>query len=301
MLCLPSGEALFVNGTKQGFVYSNGLPPDPSWKPLVLAVPAIVERGLSYRLEGLQLNGVSTGSAYGDECNVATNYPLARLTNLQDGTVSYARTFAHSTMGVQTGDRRVRTHFEVPTTLSIGKHQLEVVASGIGSDPVPVYVADARAASGVEIVRGLAPQAITELHAFDAVARLRKSDDDYLLVFADPTTPPSSVPVQVLLQGTLGTALPGALALVLETSVTALNVVQRVELFNWQTAAFEAIDARPVPNEDALVALAAQGNLARFVDQATLHVTARVSYHTPLHGDPRLGVRFDRAGWLFGP
>jgi len=82
---------------------------------------------------------MSQGSAYGDEVQDATNYPLVRLINLATKHVFYSRTHDHSSMAVAS-DKVSSTHFDVPVNLERGLSRLEVVANGIASQPVVVYV-----------------------------------------------------------------------------------------------------------------------------------------------------------------
>jgi hypothetical protein len=140
MLLLPSGEVLYANQTI--WLYSSNGSPDPAWKPTITAVSTDLLPDTDYVLEGTQLNGLTTSSSYGDECNVSTNYPLVRLTYTGSGHVAYMRAHDPSTMGIATGTTPVSTHFEVPATAEKGPAKLEVVANGIASDPVDVVVRD---------------------------------------------------------------------------------------------------------------------------------------------------------------
>ncbi len=140
MLLLPTGEILYANVTI--YLYSGNGSPDPSWKPTITAVATDLLPATDYLLEGTQLNGLTTSSSYGDECNVSTNYPLVRLTFTNSGHVAYMRAHDPSTMGIATGATIVSTHFEVPATVEKGPAKLEVVANGIVSDPVDVVVRD---------------------------------------------------------------------------------------------------------------------------------------------------------------
>jgi hypothetical protein len=82
---------------------------------------------------------MSQASMYGDEGQNATNYPLVRITNLETNHVFYSRTHDHSSMAVAS-DQVVSTHFDVPPAQEAGNSKLEVVANGIASAPVPVFV-----------------------------------------------------------------------------------------------------------------------------------------------------------------
>ena len=94
-------------------------------------------RAGTYQISGTQFNGLSQANAFGDEFQVATNFPLVRITNNTTGDVRYARTYNFSTMGVATGSAIVSTWFDVPTNTETGDSTLEVVANGIPSLPIP--------------------------------------------------------------------------------------------------------------------------------------------------------------------
>lgn len=140
MLLLPTGEVLYVAGTAAMYAYQ----PDPggqaSWKPAITSYHADVHPGVSYVLYGRQFNGLTQGAYYGDDAQMATNYPLVRLRDPVTGKVTYCHTRDHSTMGVATGSAIVDTTFTVPASMPIGQYQLAVVANGIASDEVAVTV-----------------------------------------------------------------------------------------------------------------------------------------------------------------
>jgi hypothetical protein len=77
---------------------------------------------------------------YGDDAQMATNYPLIRIINNASHHVFYARTHNHSTMGVATGNAKVSTHFDVPSDMETGASKLVVVANGIASKAVAITV-----------------------------------------------------------------------------------------------------------------------------------------------------------------
>lgn len=139
VLPLPNGQIL-VTGTGVTAVYAGNGSADPAWAPTITASPAIIQRGTTYALSGTQFNGLSQAAAYGDELNVATNYPLVRITNVATGHVVYARTHDHSTMAVATGSKIVSTSFDVPAGTETGASLLVVVANGIASAPAGVTV-----------------------------------------------------------------------------------------------------------------------------------------------------------------
>jgi hypothetical protein len=145
LLVLPTGQVLSVDGTLDVEIYTPGAADtedgdhNSEWEPVITSAPRLLEGGESYRLEGIRLNGMSQGSAFGDEVQDATNYPLVRLTNLATKHVFYARTHDHSSMAVAS-DRVSSTHFDVPAGVESGLSRLEVIANGIPSRPETVYV-----------------------------------------------------------------------------------------------------------------------------------------------------------------
>jgi len=140
LLPLPTGQVLFVDGSGLVQVYSPALSAtyDPSWAPTITSAPATVTAGSTYQIMGTQFNGLTQASAYGDESQNATNYPLVRITNQVSGHVFYARTHGHSTMGVATGAVIVSTNFDVPVAIESGASTLQVVANGIPSAGVVI-------------------------------------------------------------------------------------------------------------------------------------------------------------------
>ena len=131
MLLLPDGNVMSSRFGTQLYVYSGGGTPLPAGKPVISSITQNADG--SYHLVGIGLNGLSEGSAYGDDWQTATNYPIVRLTS--GSNVSYCRTYNWSSTGVATGSAPVTTEFAVPATLPSGTYSLVVVANGISSDP----------------------------------------------------------------------------------------------------------------------------------------------------------------------
>ncbi len=140
LLVLPTGQVMFVDGSNTLQIYTPSGSYTPQWAPSVSNVPAVLTSGSTYQISGTQFNGLSAGSAYGDEAQNATNYPLLRITNNASGHVFYAKTHNHSTMGVATGSLVVSTNFDVPARTELGASTLVVVANGIPSGNVPVTI-----------------------------------------------------------------------------------------------------------------------------------------------------------------
>ena len=140
LLVLPTGQVLFSTCTSDIEVYTPTGAPHAAWRPHITHVPKVVHRGHSYRLRGRQLNGLSQANSYGDDAQMATNYPLVRLKRIGAKNVYFCRTFDHSTMAVATKHAVHHTHFHVPHAVPPGHYELAVVANGIHSHPVKVHV-----------------------------------------------------------------------------------------------------------------------------------------------------------------
>jgi len=142
-LLLPTGQVLWAvadGATKDVELYSSPGTINAAWRPTITAVTRTLTHGNSYVISGTQFNGLSAASAYGDDAQSATSYPLVRIMNLTTKHVFYARTHDHSTMGIATGSAIVSTTFDVPAGIETGASGLFVVANGIPSKGVRVTI-----------------------------------------------------------------------------------------------------------------------------------------------------------------
>ncbi len=133
MLDLPDGTVLYSDqGSNQYYIYA------PSGAPLVAGMPTIGNITQitcdTFRITGTLFNGISEGAAYGDDWQMATNYPIVRLTF--GSYVYYARTFNWNRTDVQTGNLADTSFFTVPVGLQVGTYSLVVTANGISSNSV---------------------------------------------------------------------------------------------------------------------------------------------------------------------
>ncbi len=138
-LVLPNGQILMTDFTNVAEVYTPTGSPNASWAPKIKEYPTSVNAGGIYTISGTQFNGLSQGAAYGDDNQMATNYPIVRITNDSTGHVFFARTANHSTMSIAHGAKGSTT-FTVPGTIETGPSTLVVIANGIASNAVPVQV-----------------------------------------------------------------------------------------------------------------------------------------------------------------
>ncbi|MGH8118195.1 MAG: hypothetical protein ACREP0_04585 [Rhodanobacteraceae bacterium] len=139
MLVLPTGQILLTDFSNDIEIYTPVGKPKPKWEPVVMSTPRVLAPGQSYELSGIRLSGMSQGAAYGDDDQSSTNFPLVRITNLRTGHVFYSQT-SDFRVAVDS-DQISSTRFEVPADQEPGPSQLQVVADGIASRPVTVFIA----------------------------------------------------------------------------------------------------------------------------------------------------------------
>ncbi len=133
---LPDGSVMYgqnqTSTSNQYYIYT------PSGAQLASGQPTInniIQNGCtSFTITGTLFNGISEGAAYGDDGQMASNYPIIRLT--AGANVYYARTFNWNRTGVRTGALADTTQFTTPAGLPAGTYSLFVTANGISSNPV---------------------------------------------------------------------------------------------------------------------------------------------------------------------
>ena len=138
MLLLPTGQVLYSASRKDIEMYTPDAGGDPSWKPVLTNFPDTLIVGKAHTISGTQFNGLSQACSYGDDAQMATNYPIVQLKS--GSKIYFLRSSNHSTMGVATGNATVSTNIFVPTNVPAGPAIMTVIANGIASDPVSVTV-----------------------------------------------------------------------------------------------------------------------------------------------------------------
>ncbi len=140
LLVLPSGEILEFDLNTDVEIYTPSVDEKHPWyAPSDIKVPDEVSPGRTYRLQGRLLNGVSQGGMEGDDFQMATNYPLVRITNEETHHVFYSRTHHFSSMAV--ANRTPATAwFDVPSNQEKGLSLIEVVTNGVASERIFVNV-----------------------------------------------------------------------------------------------------------------------------------------------------------------
>lgn len=162
MLTLPTGEILFTDQSPDVEVYQPGGTTVAGVAPTITSAPSLIKAGATYTISGTQFNGLSGCSAYGDDQQNATNYPLIRITNKASGHVFYCREFNPSTMAICTGSTIVSTNFTVPLDIELGPATIQVVTNGIASAPVNTSTAPTAQAAAVSLFTGTAPSGVVK-------------------------------------------------------------------------------------------------------------------------------------------
>lgn len=137
-LVLPNGQILSTDFSSTAEVYTPVGAPLAAFAPAITSAPSSVTSGTTYTLKGTQLSGVSQGAYYGDDAQMATNYPIVRITNTASGAVVYGKTTGF-TPSVK-AKLKSTTSFSVPAGIQTGASTLVVIANGVASAPVNVTV-----------------------------------------------------------------------------------------------------------------------------------------------------------------
>ncbi|MBA3647807.1 MAG: T9SS type A sorting domain-containing protein [Chitinophagales bacterium] len=138
MLDLPDGSVLFaMQDSTRYYVYSPDGIPTASGKPVINTINQ-QDCGAEYTLTGTLFNGISEGAYYGDDWQMASNYPIIRLTS---GTnIYYARTYNWNSTGVQRGSAADTAKFTLPVNLPQATYSMVVTSNGFSSDAVSFTV-----------------------------------------------------------------------------------------------------------------------------------------------------------------
>jgi len=141
LMLLPTGQVMFTDFSGTVEVYNPAPGVVTGVAPAISAVSStLTSPSTNNTLSGLQLNGLSMGSDYGDDYQGPTNYPLVQLVQVgAPNNVYYATTHDETTHSIAPGTA-VTTQFDVPAGVPGGQYNLIVVANGIASAAVPVTI-----------------------------------------------------------------------------------------------------------------------------------------------------------------
>jgi len=139
---LPTGQVLWANagflGHKEVAIYTPKGSPKARWLPVISSVSTTLTVGSTGNaISGTNFNGFSQGATYGDDKQMATNYPLVRITNNSTDDVCFGRSHDFSTMGVWTVGT-TNAEFDIPETCETGASTLQVIVNGLASAGVSV-------------------------------------------------------------------------------------------------------------------------------------------------------------------
>ena len=144
-LLLPTGQILLSSQQGQVYIYA----PDPAeggfqaaWQPTIVSFPDTLVIGHSYLLTGTLLTGLSQANSYGDDAQMATNYPIVQITDTVGGAVYYLQTQDFSSLGIAVQGNQTCS-VAVPSTTPPGSYSLVVIANGIPSAAQPVEIGTA--------------------------------------------------------------------------------------------------------------------------------------------------------------
>ena len=162
MLTLPDGTVLVnVGSTLYEYTSSTGSPV-MTYQPTIASITHNTDG--SYHLTGTNLNGFTEGASYGDDFQMANNYPIVRFTD-GSGNVYFARSYNWSSTAVQTGASTQTTEFTLPLNLPAATYSVVVIASGIPSAAASLTTPDTAgdAAPTVATAASATPGIVTTL------------------------------------------------------------------------------------------------------------------------------------------
>lgn len=142
---LPTGQILWTNSGEFARInevatYTPKGSPKSSWLPVISSVASKLSVGSKNNaISGSNFNGFSQGAVFGDDGQMATNWPLIRIANTATGDVCYARSHDFSTMGVWTLGT-TSAAFDIPKHCETGASRLQVVVNGLASAATAVTI-----------------------------------------------------------------------------------------------------------------------------------------------------------------
>jgi len=199
--------------------------------------------------------------------------------------------------------------YAVKQTGSSGKATFGLAPAGEGTLLVTVvrhnslpYLGSAEVVSGLPYILPHDYTIVRGQHLGGGLSDLFASDDSDLEVGVGFVLSDVEPPAWVVVEGTAGTAAPGEFTFVLEASANTAGLTQNIELYNFDTEAYELVDTRVAAGSDAVVQVALDGDLSRFVEPDTLEMKAQVTWKAngPITLFP-WAVGIDQSVWIVAP
>lgn len=268
LLVLPDGTILQTGISTQLYVYTPAGNQLASAKPVIQSVTQ--NRDGSYHITGTQFNGINQGAGYGDDWQMSTNFPIARLTD-QKGHVYYCRTYNWSNCGVMTGNLQVSTDMTPPPGLPKGQYELSIVANGIASNPVGFF--DGFSATNVFLALGVNGQGdVSDLLKVDGECYSGTSvtfaNSQDVNVEVDFALPSGIVLPSISVTGSAA-AVPGATGMVF--------------MYNWSTNQFVYLNsATPLSSNQTTFSASTSGLASQYIGpggKVRVILKAVVPYH----------------------
>lgn len=127
---------------------------------------------------------------------------------------------------------------------------------------------------------------------------LLASDNQYLVMRPGIVFSTAEAPIQVQLDGTSANRTATNVKFTLEAGVNQGNIGQMIDLWNWNTNAYEQVDTRAASTLDSTVVVDITTNPQRFVNSTTGAVRAKVSFKStgPVFSYP-WQARMDYVKW----
>ncbi|MBS1723898.1 MAG: hypothetical protein JSS66_13200 [Armatimonadetes bacterium] len=132
------------------------------------------------------------------------------------------------------------------------------------------------------------------------VADTVNSDDQYLVVKNGVTLNPSESPVQVDFKTTAPNTVAQQMSIRLELSVSTVGLQSKVNVFNYDTNAWELMDTRGATLADQVIDIPINSNASKYINPATREMKIRVEVRVNgLVGSASWSGKFDQVRWTF--
>jgi hypothetical protein len=146
-LVLPNGQVALMGDSTSVALFTETGTPVAAATPVISDITYSGTTGV-YKLSGTNLNGINEGAAYGDDNEMASNYPLIRLTSAS-GVVNYATSTNWSLTGIDQGAETVT--FTLPAADTAGAYLVQSVANGIPSATALAVLVNANTTTNVTV------------------------------------------------------------------------------------------------------------------------------------------------------
>jgi len=132
LMPVTNGDALWTSDNGDVEVYEPSGKAKSSWLPAITSIPSTLTHGTKVDAVGKRLTGVADGGEYGDDAQMAENYPIFRITNTSTGDVCF---------GTTTSFKANRATFSLPKTgCETGASKVQAIVNGLASTGTAVTV-----------------------------------------------------------------------------------------------------------------------------------------------------------------